>query len=211
MNAPTERPEIDFLAVARALMPAGATTDACVGCGLCASGCPAAGLFGMDPRRFINMAMLGMNEELSTTPWVWACTQCKRCAYVCPMGIDVSLLVGKARSAWPWDETREARIDLEEQRRAYEAFLRAWAPVEELEGVVFWNWFGFGGPEDSGYTPRNKPAAEVLRAWLNAPSRCRTQDGALRRKSLTVGSDRRQEPAGGDGQARDPARDHQRP
>ncbi|MCB1338238.1 MAG: (Fe-S)-binding protein [Maritimibacter sp.] len=104
MNAPTERPEIDFLAVARALMPAGATTDACVGCGLCASGCPAAGLFGMDPRRFVNMAALGMNEALSTTPWVWACTQCKRCAYVCPMGIDVSLLVGVARGAWPDDE-----------------------------------------------------------------------------------------------------------
>jgi len=102
MNA--EAPRLDFLEVAKELLPEGASTDACVGCGLCASGCPASGLFGMDPRRFINMAMLGMNEELSTTPWVWACTQCKRCAYICPMGIDVSLLVGAARSAWPWDE-----------------------------------------------------------------------------------------------------------
>jgi len=102
MNA--EAPRLDFLEVAKELLPEGASYDAFVGCGLCASGCPASGLFGMDPRRFINMAMLGMNEELSTTPWVWACTQCKRCAYVCPMGIDVSLLVGKARSAWPWDE-----------------------------------------------------------------------------------------------------------
>ena len=92
MNA--EAPRLDFLEVAKELLPEGASYDACVGCGLCASGCPASGLFGMDPRRFINMAMLGMNEELSTTPWVWACTQCKRCAYVCPMGIDVSLLVG---------------------------------------------------------------------------------------------------------------------
>ena len=91
---------VDFLATARALLPEGASYDACVGCGLCASGCPASGMFGMDPRRFINMAMLGMNEELSTTPWVWACTQCKRCAYICPMGIDVSLLVGEARSNW---------------------------------------------------------------------------------------------------------------
>ncbi|MCB1356352.1 MAG: (Fe-S)-binding protein [Maritimibacter sp.] len=102
MNA--QAPRLDFLEVAKELLPEGASYDACVGCGLCSSGCPASGLFGMDPRRFINMAMLGMNEELSTTPWVWACTQCKRCAYVCPMGIDVSLLVGKARSAWPWDE-----------------------------------------------------------------------------------------------------------
>jgi len=42
-----------------------------------------------------------MDEELSTTPWVWTCTQCKRCAYVCPMSIDVSVLVGYARGLWP--------------------------------------------------------------------------------------------------------------
>ncbi len=101
MTPDTQPPAMDFLALANRLLPPGANTDACVGCGLCASGCPASGLFGMDPRRFLNMAMLGMNDELATTPWVWACTQCKRCAYVCPMGIDVSLLVGAARGAWP--------------------------------------------------------------------------------------------------------------
>lgn len=95
---------IDFMAVAKELLPEGATYSSCVGCGLCASGCPASGLFGMDPRRFINMAVQGLNEELSSTPWVWACTQCKRCAYVCPMGIDVSLLVGVARGGWPKED-----------------------------------------------------------------------------------------------------------
>ena len=58
----------------------------------------------MDPRRFIRMAMLGMNEELSATSWIWTCTQCKRCMYVCPMSIDVSVLVGYARGAWPRDK-----------------------------------------------------------------------------------------------------------
>ncbi|MCB1492150.1 MAG: (Fe-S)-binding protein, partial [Rhodobiaceae bacterium] len=104
MNAPLPSNQIDFMAAARALLPEGASYDSCVGCGLCASGCPAAGIHGIDPRRFINMAMLGMNEALSKTPWVWACTQCKRCAYVCPMGIDVSQLVGVARSIWPKDD-----------------------------------------------------------------------------------------------------------
>ncbi len=101
LTPPRPEPPIDFLAAAKDLLPPGASYDTCVGCGLCASGCPASGLFGMDPRRFINMATLGMNDELARTQWVWACTQCKRCAYVCPMGIDVSLLVGLARSAWP--------------------------------------------------------------------------------------------------------------
>jgi hypothetical protein len=55
------------------------------------------------PRKFIRMAMLGMNEELSTTPWIWCCTLCKRCQYVCPMSIDVSQLVFLARGNWPQD------------------------------------------------------------------------------------------------------------
>ena len=94
-------PVIDFKAMADELLPEGASYDSCLNCGLCSSGCPASGLEGMDPRRFIRMAILGMNEELSTTPWIWTCTQCKRCMYVCPMNIDVSLLVGLARGAWP--------------------------------------------------------------------------------------------------------------
>ncbi len=95
---------IDFKAKADELLPEGASYDSCLNCGLCSSGCPASGLEGMDPRRFIRMAMLGMNEELSSTPWVWTCTQCKRCMYICPMSIDVSLLVGLARGAWPEDK-----------------------------------------------------------------------------------------------------------
>ncbi len=92
---------VDFKAKADELLPEGASYDSCLSCGLCSSGCPASGLEGMDPRRFIRMAVLGMNQELSTTPWIWTCTQCKRCMYVCPMNIDVSLLVGLARGAWP--------------------------------------------------------------------------------------------------------------
>jgi len=94
-------PGIDFKAMAHELLPDSASYDSCLACGLCSSGCPASGFDGMDPRRFLRMAMLGMDEELSTTPWVWTCTQCKRCAYVCPMSIDVSVLVGYARSLWP--------------------------------------------------------------------------------------------------------------
>ncbi|PLX37772.1 MAG: oxidoreductase [Hyphomicrobiales bacterium] len=94
-------PVIDFKAMADTLLPKGASYDSCLSCGLCSSACPASGFEGMDPRRFIRMAMLGMNEELSSTPWIWTCTQCKRCLYVCPMNIDVSVLVGLARGSWP--------------------------------------------------------------------------------------------------------------
>lgn len=66
---------------------------------------------------------------------------------------------------FPWDETRKGSVDLEEQRRAYEAFVATWSGVDELDGVYFWNWFGFGGKTDSNYTPRDKPAAQVVRSW----------------------------------------------
>lgn len=68
-------------------------------------------------------------------------------------------------AAWPWNETRKAPVDQEEQRRAYEAFVRVWSSTPALQGVYFWNWFGFGGPKDTNYTPRKKPAAEVIRDW----------------------------------------------
>lgn len=68
-------------------------------------------------------------------------------------------------AAYPWDETRETAIDLEEQRRAYEAFARSWSNARALQGVYFWNWFGHGGPTDRSYTPKDKPAEAIIRAW----------------------------------------------
>lgn len=92
---------INFKQAALKLLPQGANFDACLTCGLCSSGCPASGLENMDPRKFIRMALLGMDEELAATRWVWCCTLCKRCEYVCPMSIDVSQLVFLARGHWP--------------------------------------------------------------------------------------------------------------
>ncbi|MCB2216502.1 (Fe-S)-binding protein [Desulfofustis glycolicus] len=102
-ETPTPIPIINFKQQALQLLPDGASFDACLTCGLCSSGCPAAGIENMDPRKFIRMAMLGMNETLSTTPWIWCCTMCRRCQHVCPMSIDISQLVLLARSNWPND------------------------------------------------------------------------------------------------------------
>lgn len=72
-------------------------------------------------------------------------------------------------AVWPWDQSRRAAVDLEEQRRAYEAFAAAWSDRDFLIGVSFWNWFGFGGAACSDYTPRNKPAAAVVARWFATP------------------------------------------
>ncbi len=86
------------------LLPDGGNLNACLTCGACASGCPATGLEGMDPRKFLRMAALGMDEEILKSDWVWMCSMCQRCIYVCPMEINIPQLVFYARQSWPREE-----------------------------------------------------------------------------------------------------------
>ncbi len=70
---------------------------------------------------------------------------------------------------YPWDETRKAALDVEEQALCYRAFVTAWDAQPLLHGVFFWNWFGPGGPQDRDYTPRGKPAAQIIQDWYAQP------------------------------------------
>ena len=85
-------------------LPEGGNLNLCLTCGACSSGCPATGLEGMDPRKFLRMAALGMDEKITRHPWVWMCSMCTRCTYVCPMNIDIAGLVFEARKLWPREE-----------------------------------------------------------------------------------------------------------
>jgi ferredoxin len=76
----------------------------CLTCGLCSSGCPATGLENMDPRKFLRMLVLGMDDEVLKSDWPWMCTMCQRCVYVCPMKIDIPQLIFNIRAARPRDE-----------------------------------------------------------------------------------------------------------
>ena len=70
----------------------------------------------------------------------------------------------------PWDYTKKLPADPQIQRRLYEGFFRAWHGEKDLGGFSVWEWSpGDGGPDDTGYTPEGKPAADVLRAWLAKP------------------------------------------
>jgi ferredoxin len=93
-----------FMDKVKELLPEGGNLNLCLTCGACASGCPATGLNGMDPRKFLRMAALGMDEELKKSEWVWMCSMCQRCVYVCPMKIDIPQLVFNARASWPRED-----------------------------------------------------------------------------------------------------------
>jgi Glycoside Hydrolase Family 113 len=75
---------------------------------------------------------------------------------------EVGYLSQRGAAAWPWNEGATEPVDLEEQRRCYAAFRRVWRGADRLGGVYFWNWYGWGGPESRGYTPRGKPAAAEI-------------------------------------------------
>ena len=98
-----------FIDKVKEILPEEGNLSLCLTCGACSSGCPATGLEGMDPRKFLRMAALGMDEEITSTPWVWMCSMCTRCMYVCPMQINIPQLVFNARQSWP-RETRPKGI-----------------------------------------------------------------------------------------------------
>jgi len=70
----------------------------------------------------------------------------------------------------PWDYTTGKAVDLEEQRLCYEAVRRVWQGEKILGGLFWWNWFGYGGSDSAYYTPKNKPAEDVIRQWYRRPS-----------------------------------------
>jgi len=84
----------------RKIAPDSGQPDICLQCGACASGCPASGVFGMDPRKFVRMVSMGLDDELLNNQWVWVCTLCNRCVPVCPMNINISRLVFVVRTHW---------------------------------------------------------------------------------------------------------------
>ena len=70
----------------------------------------------------------------------------------------------------PWDYDAVGEPDMEEQSRCYRAFVQVWGGEQALEGVYFYIWWGDGGSRDIGYTPRGKPAENVLRQWYGGAS-----------------------------------------
>ena len=63
----------------------------------------------------------------------------------------------------PWDYAAAGAAAPLLQAELYEGLFR-WLDAQGDDMVFFlWSWFGQGGPQDRGYTPRRKPAAQVLR------------------------------------------------
>lgn len=81
-----------------------ANFDLCFTCGTCSGGCPASEQMDMDPRKFLRMLLLGMDDQVKENDWAWVCTMCGRCKYACPMQIDIPKLIYSVRKSIPRDK-----------------------------------------------------------------------------------------------------------
>ncbi|MDP2311284.1 MAG: hypothetical protein Q8P41_00150 [Pseudomonadota bacterium] len=71
---------------------------------------------------------------------------------------------GAARA--PWQIDLAAPIDTALQAELLDAACEALCDPAVTDGLFVWNWFGYGGPSDGGYSPRGKPAAARVARWL---------------------------------------------
>lgn len=75
----------------------GENLQLCYQCGMCSGICPAASNMDLSPRQVIELARLGMQEEIAESKTVWICATCLACTVNCPRGFDLSKLMEAIR------------------------------------------------------------------------------------------------------------------
>ncbi len=125
-----------FLDKVMDILPEGGNLNLCLTCGACSSGCPATGLEGMDPRKFLRMAALGLDDEIVKSNWAWMCTMCQRCVYACPMKIDIPQLIYHVRASWPREERPKGILGSCDMALRNESTSAMGTPPEDFKFVV---------------------------------------------------------------------------
>ena len=76
--------------------------------------------------------------------------------------------VGAAHEGWNYYANQKpSESGLKEQSMLYESFLKTWGGDPDVGGIIWWEWDASpGGPQDYNYTPRGKPAEQILRRWF---------------------------------------------
>ena len=75
----------------------GENLQLCYQCGMCSGVCPAASNMDLSPRQVIELARLGMQDEIAESKTVWICASCLACTVNCPRGFDLSRLMEAIR------------------------------------------------------------------------------------------------------------------
>ncbi|MEO0162763.1 MAG: 4Fe-4S dicluster domain-containing protein [candidate division WOR-3 bacterium] len=71
----------------------------CFGCSDCAASCPVRYLDDRyNPRKIIRLTLLGMKEEVLSSPFLWLCAHCHACSERCPQGIPVAEVINAIKN-----------------------------------------------------------------------------------------------------------------
>ena len=79
-------------------MPGGKPVKQCFDCGSCSGICPVSKnepVF--DPRKILHMIKFGLKDRLLSSEYLWYCSHCDTCLFVCPQNVHFSDVVGVLR------------------------------------------------------------------------------------------------------------------
>ena len=69
--------------------PGGENLKRCFTCGTCVAGCPITEIDEeFNCRRIVRQILLGMREEVLSSPTIWLCLECYRCYARCPQKVN---------------------------------------------------------------------------------------------------------------------------
>jgi heterodisulfide reductase subunit C len=72
-----------------ASLPGGENITKCLACGTCAAGCPVTNINEeYNSRSIIRKVLLGLREEVLSSPTIWFCVMCYRCYARCPQQVN---------------------------------------------------------------------------------------------------------------------------
>ena len=81
-----------------AAVPGGDHIRMCFACGTCTAGCPVTEVEqNYSPRKIIRQILLGMKEEVLSSPLIWLCMMCYRCYSRCPQQVNFTDIMGALR------------------------------------------------------------------------------------------------------------------
>jgi heterodisulfide reductase subunit C len=104
--------------------PGGEHLTACYQCSTCTLGCPISEIIpSYNPRKTIQMSLLGMRNEVLTDPDLWICAICQTCTARCPQNVVVGDVLAVIRRIAE-KEAKAGKIKIESPRPIFEeAFL----------------------------------------------------------------------------------------
>jgi heterodisulfide reductase subunit C len=71
----------------------------CFGCSDCSASCPVRYFDERyNPRKIIRLTLLGMRNEVLSSPFLWLCAHCHACTERCPQGIKVAELINTIKN-----------------------------------------------------------------------------------------------------------------